>query len=182
MHSIEQAYPGTELIVDDPTFYHRGVACSDTSEWLWDGVKFRFFSLSGTKKSKNNTSCVLQISTGLDQVLLTGDIEKQAETLLVKSYGSMLSSTVMLVPHHGSKTSSSAAFVRTVRPKYAVISYGYANKYHFPHDPAILAYLAKGSIIYDTVNCGMVSLLLPANSHFLGANCHSKKLLELNVN
>lgn len=180
LRSIDQAYPGTELIVDDPAFYHRGVSCHHTREWLWDGVKFRFFSLSGTKKSKNNTSCVLQISTPVAQVLLTGDIEKPAETLLVKLYGSMLSSTVIVVPHHGSKTSSSAAFVDAVGPKYAVISYGYDNKYHFPHEQAISAYTTKGSIIYNTVTCGMTSLLLHSSTAIIKPYCYNNKLLEFN--
>ena len=179
--SIETAYPGTELIVDDPVFYHRGVSCHTQHEWVWDGVRFRFFSLPAEQKSKNNTSCVLQIIHPSAQVLLTGDIEKQAEAKLVQLYGDKLSSTVIVVPHHGSKTSSSMSFLDAVSAKYAVISYGYDNRYHFPHAQAMDAYKAKNVLTYNTVSCGMTSILLSSKSDSIKPFCYNKKLFVRSI-
>lgn len=158
--SLEESFPIGELIVDEPKFYHRGSACHDYPSWQWDNVSFRFFSIADESRTKNNHSCVLQISTANRQILLTGDIEKQAEDYLVSKYGRQLASSIMVIPHHASKTSSSPAFVATVAPQFAVVSYGFDNRYHFPHRQAIQTYEQRHIPIFDTVSCGMVTVLL----------------------
>ena len=178
--SIEKDYPGTELIVDDPAFYHRGVSCHHLRDWVWDGVRFRFFALPEDHTSKNNTSCVLQIIHPSAQVLLTGDIEKPAESELVKLYGDKLASSVIVVPHHGSKTSSSMPFLDAVGAKYAIISYGYDNRYHFPHIQALDAYKAAKVMVYDTVACGMTSIVL-SKAGVIQPICYNNKIFAWNV-
>lgn len=158
--ALEQRYPVGELIVDDPGFYKRGISCHQHEAWDYDGVSFRFFPASGAVSGKNNASCVLQVSTTGGRLLLTGDIEKPAENDLVARFGSQLASTVMLVPHHGSKTSSSPAFIQAVAPEYAIVSTGYANRYHFPHQQAMRVYAGHHTPVINTVDCGMVSVRL----------------------
>lgn len=173
LESLEQNYTINELIVDDPTFYKRGVSCHTHSAWTWDGVTFRFFPISPPLKSKNNNSCILQISNLAGKVLLSGDIEKRAERYLVKTYGKELASTIMLVPHHGSKTSSSVSFVKQIAPRYAVVSYGFDNRYHFPHPTAMQVYQQHKIPVYNTLDCGMISIYLQQNH--LSPQCYRKR-------
>jgi competence protein ComEC len=160
LKSLEENYAVNELIVDSPAFYHRGVSCHDYPTWEWDDVSFRFFALKLDSKQTNNHSCILQISTASGKFLLTGDIEKSAEADLVATYGKALASTFLLIPHHASKTSSSALFIQTVSPQYAIASYGFDNRYHFPHLQALQNYENNHIPVLDTVGCGMISVKL----------------------
>jgi len=160
LESLEQRYPVDELIVNDPTFYQRGVSCHHYPAWEWDGVSFQFFPIQTTFKSKNNNSCILQVKNRSGQVLLSGDIEAQAERYLAETYGNQLASTVMIIPHHGSKTSSSMPYIERIAPHYAIASYGFDNRYHFPHQQAMQAYQNAHIPIYDTLSCGMIRFYL----------------------
>jgi len=110
--------------------------------------------------NSNDRSIVLQIKMMSMTFLLTGDIEEQAELDLIERYGNLLKSDVLKVSHHGSITSSSEAFLETVMPKYAIISAGYQNRYHFP-DPTILSRLMKQDVsifrtdIQGTIICNL---------------------------
>lgn len=164
--SLEEKYKIDELIVDDPAFYKRGSPCHHYPSWDWDGITFSFFSLAGTDlTSKNNSSCVLQISNPAGKsVLLSGDIEKSAERFLTDTYRDELASSVLIVPHHGSKTSSTQLFVKHVDPQFAIASYGFDNRYHFPHKQTIQIYHKQNIPLYNTMDCGMVSVeLTPQN-------------------
>ncbi|HEY2929716.1 ComEC/Rec2 family competence protein, partial [Piscinibacter sp.] len=78
-------------------------------------------------------SCVLRVSSaGSGSVLLTGDIEREQEAALVALLGDALKSDVLVVPHHGSKTSSTAAFLDAVQPRDAVFQAGYRNRFGHP--------------------------------------------------
>lgn len=155
--SIEAQYPNHELIVDDPLFYHRGVTCHQHADWDWDGIRFKFFTITPRLKGKNNNSCILQVSNSAGQMLLSGDIEWLAEEYLIKTYGKKLASTILLIPHHGSKTSSSKEFINRVNPNYAIVSYGFDNRYHFPHPEALRNYSIP---IFNTMDCGRVRVNL----------------------
>lgn len=160
LSSIEEKYPVEELIVNEPNFYKRGVSCHNHPSWQWDGITFRFFSISKRLQGKNNNSCILQISNTTEQILLSGDIEKIAENYLIDKYGKQMKSTILLIPHHGSKTSSSRKFIEHISPQYAIASYGFDNRYHFPHQQALDAYQSLGIQLFNTVDCGMVRLSL----------------------
>lgn len=168
--SLEAKYAIHELIVDDPEFYQRGVSCHDYPAWQWDQVSFRFFPIRIPLKSKNNRSCILQIRTQKEQLLLSGDIEKQAEDYLIKTYGHQLKSEVLVVPHHGSRTSSSIRFIDAIAPRYAVVSYGLHNRYHFPHKEAMAVYQQHHIPVYNTPTCGMVSVQL--NKKSVATHCY----------
>ena len=170
--SLEKAYPIHELIVDKPAFYKRGFSCHQYPDWEWDGVSFHFFAIKTALKSKNNSSCVLRISTKAGSILLSGDIEKPAEDELVNKYGHQLASSVLVVPHHGSKTSSSVLFINHVKPDYAIVSYGFDNKYHFPHQQAMQVYQQRHIPVYSTRSCGMVSVYLTPTSMNQTPSCY----------
>lgn len=170
--SIEARLPVGELIVNDPAFYHRGVSCHEYPSWVWDGVVFRFLPIKTEFRSKNNTSCVLQIVTQGGRALLPGDIEKPAEAWLAATYPHQLHSDVLIAAHHGSKSSSSPLFMQYVRPLFTFISAGVDNRYHFPH-PDTLAVLKKANTkVFSTMDCGRIVVVLPNQiNHPLQPRC-----------
>jgi competence protein ComEC len=97
----------------------------------------------------NNNSLVLMISFGDHRLLFTGDIEQQAEARLVKA-GKALRAQVIKVPHHGSKRSSTDAFIKRVSPHYAVISLGFGNPFHFPGKGVVERYAGLGCRVLRT--------------------------------
>lgn len=117
------------------------IPCIAGQQWQWDKVLFTMLSPPKNKfSSKNDNSCVLKITAPQGSVLLTGDIEAQAEHELITYAGSGLKSDVLIAPHHGSKTSSTADFLQQVKPKLILIPAGYKNRYHFPHPSVITRY------------------------------------------
>ncbi len=124
--------------------------CNDGQNWDWDGVHFELLHPSPEthaqeKIRKNNRGCVLRISTGKHHILLATDIEKEAEQRLLKEHADKLHATLLVVPHHGSKTSSQQPFVEAVHPRYAVFTTGYRNRFGHPKKEVVERYRAAGS-------------------------------------
>lgn len=171
LKSIEAEVKVDQLIVNDPAFYHRGINCHDYPEWEWNGVRFHFFPIHFNFNNKNDNSCILQISSSIGSILLTGDIEKTAEDYLVRTYGDQLASDVLIVPHHGSKTSSSYRFLLETAPQYAIASLGFDNRFHFPHNKTIENMNTLNIPFYRTDECGMVQIKLPAKGKLKKPSC-----------
>ncbi|HUA35432.1 MAG TPA: DNA internalization-related competence protein ComEC/Rec2 [Candidatus Binataceae bacterium] len=112
--------------------------------------------------SHNNASMVLRLSLGDNSFLFTGDIEAPAERAIMQEH-SDLRATVLKVPHHGSSTSSSQAFIEAVAPQFAVISTGYMNRFHFPAPAVIDRYEMFGSTVMRTDLDGAVMADASAN-------------------
>jgi competence protein ComEC len=104
----------------------------------------------------NNASMVLRLDYAGKTFLFTGDLEAKGERELIAS-GAGLRATVLKVPHHGSKTSSSEAFIEAVHPEAAVISVGYHNRFHFPAPDVIERYHVMGADVLRTDMMGAVS-------------------------
>ncbi|MDH5540411.1 MAG: DNA internalization-related competence protein ComEC/Rec2, partial [Rhizobacter sp.] len=102
--------------------------CEAGQHWLWDGVRFEVLSPQAGEFSRNlkpnALSCVLRVSTARRSALLTGDIERDQESALVSRHGAALRSDVLLVAHHGSRTSSTQVFLANVQPGVAIIQAG----------------------------------------------------------
>ncbi len=116
------------------------VMCETGQSWLWDRVRFTILSPPHVFSSENDNSCVLKIQSEYGSVLLTGDIEEGAESWLVKNYGENLKANVLIAPHHGSKTSSTARFLQAIKPEYILIPAGYRNQFGHPHPDVLLRY------------------------------------------
>jgi competence protein ComEC len=101
----------------------------------------------------NALSCVLRVSNGVRTALLVGDIEKPQEASLV-AQGAPLKADVLLVPHHGSKTSSSEEFLDAVQPSLALVQSGYRNRFGHPAAPVLERYRQHGIAIVDSPHCG----------------------------
>ncbi len=98
-------------------------------------------------------SCVLRITTGRATALLVGDIEREQEAALV-ARGPALQADVLLAPHHGSKTSSSAVFLDAVKPRIAIAQAGYRNRFGHPADEVLQRYRERGVRVFDSPHCG----------------------------
>ena len=108
-------------------------------------------------KDVNNDSLVLKLTYGDVRILFTGDIEQKVELMLVES-GEDLRADIIKVPHHGSKTSSSAEFLNAVRPQYAIFSLGQRNRYRFPSTAVVERYREQGCHILRTDRLGAIRL------------------------
>jgi competence protein ComEC len=106
----------------------------------------------------NNNSLVLKASFGAKSFLFPGDIEIRAEYELAAIAGDKLKSTVLLAPHHGSKTSSSERFIKKVDPEVIIISCGWKSRFGFPHPSVLKRYTDKGCRILGTACNGAVSM------------------------
>jgi len=133
--------------------------CLAGMRWFWDGVTFEVLHPPpGWEGSDNDGSCVIRVSGPGGSVLLTGDIEAAAERYLVQTRGPALASDVLLIPHHGSKTSSSPGFLSAVHPTTALVSTGYRNRFGFPRPAVAARYRALGAVMRDTARQGAISL------------------------
>ncbi len=143
--------------------------CADGQSWEWDGVRFEVLhpsaeSYDQEKIRDNDRSCVLKISTGKHSVLLAADIEKNAEWRLLKQHEEKLSATLLVVPHHGSKTSSIQSFVDAVHPRYAVFTVGYRNRFGHPKEEVLERYRAIGSELLRSDEDGAIVVKMDAEN------------------
>ena len=131
--------------------------CRPGETWFWNEVEFRILWPAGKARlSSNNRSCVVQVIAGNGRILLTGDIEVKAEQALVRAYGTELQSSVLVVPHHGSNTSSTLSFLATVRPEIAVVSAGSHNRYGHPSPEVVDRYKRLGIRWLNTTRYGEI--------------------------
>lgn len=135
-----------------------------------DGVRIQVLGpLDMTQPDANNRSAVLKISFGSHAFLFTGDIEKEAEAALIERYGRHLQATVVKIPHHGSDTSSSQAFINRVRPAIGVLSYGEDNSYGHPHSSVVARWQAAGAELYATPLQGTMTFYSDGQDLWLSA-------------
>jgi competence protein ComEC len=164
--SIVEEFPVDDLEAGIPErlTVRKGSQCHRGERWRWDGVGFSILHPDIRSYHKgNDASCVLRLATEAGRrVLLTGDIEAESERVLLKEMRDRLTADVLVVPHHGSATSSSPAFVAAVRPAYALFPTGYRNRYGFPRRPVLERYRAAGAAMFDTARHGAITVKLPS--------------------
>jgi competence protein ComEC len=139
--------------------------CAAGQRWQWDGVDFEVLSPlahdyeQGLKS--NAMSCVLRISNGVQTALLVGDIEQAQEQRLVEQAqvagASGLKVDLLLVPHHGSRFSSSGAFLDAVQARFALVQAGYRNRFGHPAQSVLVHYEERGIRVIDSPHCGAAS-------------------------
>ncbi|MBI1732127.1 MAG: ComEC/Rec2 family competence protein [Gammaproteobacteria bacterium] len=161
--SVREAVPVERILTGVPDRVRgEGVsACRAGQKWTWDGYAIEMLHpREGDRLEGNNASCVLRITNLRNAVLLTGDIEREAEELLVRRFGSEMRATILIVPHHGSSTSSTPEFVASVQPGYAAHPAGYRNRYGFPKPDIMSRYQQHGAINLDTGRYGALEFVL----------------------
>lgn len=132
--------------------------CEAGQHWQWDDVAFEVLHPQPQDYERmhksNALSCVLRVQGRDASVLLTGDIEREQEAALVAANADALHSDVLLVPHHGSRSSSTAAFLDAVQPRVAVIQSGYRNRFGHPAPDVVARYREHGVQLVDSPRCG----------------------------
>ena len=138
--------------------------CLAGQRWVWDGVAFEVLHPladdAAQARRPNGLSCVLRVAAASQDAsgrapvaLLAGDIEAAQERALL-ARGAALEADVLLVPHHGSKTSSSEAFLDAVRPRTALVQAGYRNRFGHPAPEVSARYRERGIPVLESARCG----------------------------
>ena len=140
----------------------RHIACSAGQRWEWDGVSFTVLHPAASTykdppRKANSLSCVIRVVAGTQSILLAGDIEAAEEAKLLAT-AAELRSDVLLVPHHGSGTSSTPAFLDAVKPRIALFQVGHRNRYRHPKATVYERYGKLGVRRLRTDDEGAISL------------------------
>ena len=143
--------------------------CQAGQAWVWDGVHFEVLHPAAAPgplaraRKPNEVSCVLRISTPQASALLVGDIEVAQELALVQS--GLDKVDVLLVPHHGSQTSSSLPFLQALQPRLALVQAGYRNRFGHPAESVVARYRAQGIALFESSRCGAATWRSNAPGH-----------------
>ena len=155
--------PGHALLLQADRLRLPNSRCDAGQRWEWDGVSFEWLHPTPAEhaaaRKSNALSCVLRIADRQGRsALLTGDIEAPQEAALLQRQregsGPPLASTVLLVPHHGSRTSSSEDFLDAVAPRTAVVQAGYRSRYGHPAPDVMTRYADRGIEVVRSDRCG----------------------------
>jgi competence protein ComEC len=154
---------------DDALHLHAPLSrlCIAGLAWEWDGVGFEVLhpgalAFDDRRRRENDRACTIRVSAGGGAVLLTSDAERLAEAEMLERGRGKLRADVLLVPHHGSRTSSTPAFLDAVAPSVALVSVGYRNRFRHPNPAVEASYRARGIAILRTDLAGAVHLEVPA--------------------
>ncbi|MBJ3779108.1 ComEC family protein [Enterobacter asburiae] len=155
--SLQKAWP--DVWVRSPLRQAGHRPCFRGQRWRWQGLTFTVhWPPENYPAQGNNRSCVVKVDDGEQSVLLTGDIEAQAEQAMLSHYWRYLTSTLIQVPHHGSNTSSSLPLVQRVEGQIALDSAARYNAWRFPSAKVVRRYRKEGYIWHDTPHSGQISV------------------------
>jgi len=147
--------------------------CSQGDVFTWQALSFSVLwpkssslerpedELSNNNGDDNDDSCVISISDGNHRVLLTGDISKRVEKLLINDEGlkTLIEADVIVAPHHGSNTSSSKSFIEAVSPERVIFSTGFNNRWNMPAEKVQQRYRQQKVKTYNTAEVGMIEIV-----------------------
>jgi len=161
---IKELLIGPDVIVPMDTRYQPSLSsfCHAGQGWQWQSLSIEVLSPAVSEKvlqAGNDTSCVLLLKFADKRILLSGDIESSAEKRLLKYYPD-LSADILLVPHHGSNTSSTQFFIKQFNPEYAIISSGYLNRFKHPDDGVVGRYKQNASQVLNTSTGGAIEVTI----------------------
>jgi len=139
------------------------IQCFAGQSWAWDGVHFETLHPSAASYEDdaikdNDRSCVLKVTSQAGSILLTGDIEKSDELELINLDAKKLKSDVLVVPHHGSKTSSTSDFIAAVVPSVSIFTNGYLNRFGHPKPEVFERYQTTKSLLYRSDYNGAIQM------------------------
>lgn len=136
--------------------------CVAGDAWAWDGVRFAVLHPDGGRRlrKENDNACVLRVATAEGALLVTSDIEALAERELLARGAAALAGSVVVAPHHGSRSSSTAALVDAVRPAAVIYSVGYRNPFRHPHPEVWARWSAGGARAWRTDSQGAIRIAL----------------------
>ena len=157
--AISREYPGARWLLGPDIDRLAGDLCAAGQAWVWDDVSFSILHPGADFYQRGNeSSCVLKVETANRTLVATGDIESHAELLLARD--SRVQADVVVVPHHGSATSSSAEFVRAVAPSIAIVSAAFNNRWGFPKPEVRERWQRAGATVLVTGDHGAIQVTL----------------------
>lgn len=158
---LKKSFPIKKLWAGQPEFYSQAEYCQKGIHWQEDnGVFFEFLTPNLPNNQKDNDkSCVLRMIVGEQAMLITGDIGFKGEKILIDEFGDNLFSQLLILGHHGSKSSSSSAFINRVAPEMAVASSGFANAFKHPHPDVQTILQAHGVKLWRTDRQGALKFI-----------------------
>ncbi len=161
VESVRRALPVEKVLSSVPEKLPPAQPCQAGQRWEWDGVEFVMLApADGDTARRNDHSCVLQVRNRHGTILLPADIEAGTEKKLVTQFGERLRSDILVAPHHGSKTSSTPAFIEAVAPRHVLFPVGYRNRYRHPHPEVVERYRERGIVSHDSPTAGALELRL----------------------
>jgi competence protein ComEC len=169
--SVARVYPDAKGIGGEPARSEIELApCIAGQQWEWDGVHFRTLSPAGDPRDgagasgDNDRSCVVLVEGRAGRLLLTGDISSRVEPAIAAQIDPNGPPLVLGVPHHGSRSSSSADFIAAVRPVVAIVSAGWRSRFGHPHPDVVERYRQAGVPMLDTASGGALRMAFPPDA------------------
>lgn len=142
----------------------RNGRCEAGMRWHWDGVDFAVLHPGGRPaKKENDRSCVVRVEAGAAAALLTGDVEARSEAEML-ARGEDIVADVLVVPHHGSRSSSTPAFIDAAMPSVAIVSAAHRSRFGHPHEAVVRRYVERGIEMRRTDREGALRVELPAEA------------------
>ncbi len=179
--SLREALPAERLLSSVPEQLAPAESCRAGQHWEWDGVRFQILHPSeGAPWKDNNASCVLRIVGRHGAILLPGDIAAPAERALAAERAADLRADVLVAPHHGSKSSSTAVFVDAVSPRLVLFPVGYRNRYRHPSPAVVERYAWIGAEWRTSPDSGALTVRLGPAGAELSAYRESRPRYWLN--
>ena len=156
LESLTRTIPAKRLLIGDAGLSGIGTKCVAGSKWEWEGVRFEILSPAAISTMRgNDASCVMRVESDHGSVLVTGDIERRGEAALMAS-GAPLRATLVIAPHHGSRTSSSAEFVDAVAAKWVIFPVARHSRWGFPDKNVVARWRSVGALTWSTGQAGAV--------------------------
>lgn len=159
--AVHRAFPVNRVLSGEPQKLPTQLdarICDNHESWQWDGVSFSTWRWEQAPEG-NPSSCMLSVEASGERLLLTGDVDAQAEQAAISS-GFDLRAHWLQAPHHGSRSSSSKPFLRAVAPKGVLISRGRNNAFGHPHPLVMSRYRWFGIPSHDSAELGAIELSL----------------------
>ncbi|MCO6641355.1 DNA internalization-related competence protein ComEC/Rec2, partial [Enterobacter hormaechei] len=155
--SLKAAWPA--MWIRSPLAWTGHLPCFRGQRWQWHGLTFSVhWPPENTPEKGNNRSCVVKIDDGEQSVLLTGDIEAQAELAMLSHRWRQLAATLIQVPNHGSNTSSSTPLLQRVEGQVSLASMARYNAWRFPSIKVVRRYRTEGYLWLDTPQSGQITV------------------------
>ena len=169
--AVLEAIAVDRILQGEPLEAELNYRCERGQMWSIDDVRFEVLHpLADSRREGNDASCVIVISTGEHRLILTGDIEAAAEQQLVQL--GLPASDLVVVPHHGSSTSSTRSFIDALNADIAIVSAAHANRWGFPKEAVARRWRDADVDLVETATSGAVSFKL----------CRDEGLTELREN
>ncbi len=169
--AVAAAFPRARRLAGEPARMHLPMPqCFAGQSWQWDGVRFEVIGprTLQPRSRDNDNSCVLLVSGTGGRLLLTGDISTRIEPTVAAALAVATAgegpAPVLLVPHHGSAGSSSAAFLAAVQPPFALVSAGWHNRFGHPRVETLARYAQAGVPLFNTAQQGAMAVDFPAQA------------------